>query len=108
MAHRIHLLDSGQDFSCRPDQHLLQGMAECRATLAFQASIPVGCRGGGCGVCRIRVLGGDYETRKMSIRHVTPEEQSDGVLLACRVFPRSDLRIKLMPIETPTAESSSA
>ncbi len=108
MAHRIHLLDSGQDFSCRPDQHLLQGMADCRATLAFQASIPVGCRGGGCGVCRIRVLHGEYETRKMSIRHVTREEQSNGVVLACRVFPRSNLSVELMPIATPTAESPAA
>ncbi len=65
-------------------------------TISMLEAIPVGCRGGGCGVCRIRVLSGDYETQKMSRKHVRPEDQAIGMALACRVYPRSDLTVEVM------------
>lgn len=57
-------------------------------------TIAVGCRGGGCGICRVRILSGDYRCKVMSREHISPEDQLHGVVLACRVYPESDLLIR--------------
>ncbi len=57
--------------------------------------IDVGCRGGGCGVCRVRVISGEYTTRRMSAKHVTEAEQAEGLALACRLIPSSDVVVEL-------------
>ena len=68
--------------------------------------IPVGCRGGGCGVCRIRVIDGEYELKKMSRKHVSETEQEQGVALACRVYPLGDMKIEVLAVETKVAVAS--
>lgn len=95
MKHRIDLVDDGEQFLCGEDSHLLQGMRSYRPGLPLLDSIPVGCRGGGCGVCRVRVRGGDYETLKMSHKHITKEDEAQEIVLACRVFPRSNLIVSV-------------
>jgi|GEM_PF-608930 len=57
-------------------------------------SVRIGCRNGGCGVCRVRVFSGDYVTTKMSRDHVSKEEEAEGYALACRLYPKSDLVIE--------------
>lgn len=96
MKHAIRLVDTNEDFLCSEDQHLLQGMQTFRMGMKMLDTIPVGCRGGGCGVCRIKVIEGEYESKKMSRKHVTEEEQAGGVVLACRVYPRSELRVEVL------------
>jgi ferredoxin len=98
MKHRVSLVDTQQDFLCREDQHLLQGMQNFRLGVPMLEAIPVGCRGGGCGICRIRVLSGEYECLKMSRKHIPEEDQARGIVLACRIFPRSDLRIEVLSL----------
>lgn len=61
-------------------------------------SIPVGCRGGGCGRCRIRVISGEYHCKKMSRVHVSAEAEAEGFALACRLVPQSDLVIQLAKV----------
>jgi ferredoxin len=56
--------------------------------------IPVGCRGGGCGVCKIEVVSGTYVIGKMSRVHVSLEDEARGIVLACQVRPRSDLVVR--------------
>ena len=56
--------------------------------------IPIGCRGGGCGTCRVRILSGTYRTRKMSRAHVSEADERAGIVLACRLIPESDLAVK--------------
>lgn len=58
--------------------------------------IPVGCRGGGCGVCKVQVVEGAYHTRKMSRACLSEEEEADGVVLACKLFPESDLALQVV------------
>ena len=87
-----------QEFFCGEEQNLLQGMRSFQLGVPMLEAIPVGCRGGGCGICRIRVLSGDYKTEKMSRKHVSEEEQARGMALACRVYPRSDLRVEVMTL----------
>lgn len=56
--------------------------------------VNVGCRKGGCGACRVRVVSGTYTTIKMSRAHVTEAEEAEGFALACRIFPASDMEIE--------------
>ena len=58
--------------------------------------IPVGCRNGGCGVCKVQVVSGAYETRKMSRAVVSAEQEAQGCVLACKLHPRGDLKVKVI------------
>ncbi|MEX2961661.1 2Fe-2S iron-sulfur cluster-binding protein [Microbulbifer sp. TYP-18] len=93
--HRIVVkTPDGGDFTARSDRSLLVAMEQ-----AGKSFIAVGCRGGGCGKCRIRILRGDYVGKRMSSAWVTPEMAAEGTALACRVFPRSDMLIEPAPPE---------
>ena len=96
MKHRVTLEESGEEFFCTEEQHLLQGMQTFRVGAPLLKVIPVGCRGGGCGVCRIRILSGEYEAKKMSRKHIPEDDQARGIVLACRIYPRSELTIKVL------------
>ena len=78
-------------FFCREDQHLLAGMAAMG-----KRGIPSGCHGGGCGVCKVRILKGEIDTLVMSRKYVSKTERLNGVVLACRTFPRSDIRLEVI------------
>lgn len=78
-------------YRCAEGQTLL-GCLE----LAPRRNITVGCRGGGCGVCKVQIVSGQYTSRCMSRDHISSTEQASGVVLACRVQPRSDLRLRVI------------
>ena len=98
MRYTVAVAGEKQGFSCAPEQNLLQGMRDFRLGVPLLDAIPVGCRGGGCGICRIRILAGEYGVDKMSRKHVPEEDQADGIALACRVYPRSDLAIEVLSL----------
>ncbi len=89
--HNVEIVDTNETYFCREDQHLLAGMASMG-----KRGIPSGCHGGGCGVCKIHVLQGEVETGAMSRKYVSEEEERDGVVLACRTFPRSSIKLKVI------------
>ncbi len=89
--HLIHIDNSAEDYLCAPDQNLLRGME-----VLGRRGIPVGCRGGGCGVCKVRITAGEYEARKMSKSCVSDEELAQGIVLACRAFPRSEVSLTVV------------
>jgi ferredoxin len=101
MAQRfeIRLEESGEHFSCGDDQRLLHAMLNQGV-----ASIPVGCKGGGCGVCRVQILTGEYSTLKMSRNHISEGDEKEGYALSCRLIPKSNLSLRLAP--KPSAERS--
>jgi ferredoxin len=88
---------------CPPGVNVLRAMVGAGAS-----PIPVGCRSGGCGVCRIQVLAGVYSTGPMSTRQVPPNDAANGVALACRLHPASPLRVTVLgrrPATAGTAET---
>ena len=87
----VTIEDSGDRLTCAASDNVLRAME-----VLGRKGISVGCRGGGCGVCKLRVTEGAYRTRKMSRACVTAEEEASGVVLACRLFPDSDLRVKVV------------
>lgn len=88
----IFIEDNGETFTCPPQRNVLKAMEQLG-----RKGIPVGCRGGGCGVCRVRVLhGGLYRAGKMSREQVPIEDEQQGICLACKLFPEGNLRLKVL------------
>ena len=87
----ISIEETGETYRCSENETVLDGMARLG-----KKGIPVGCRGGGCGVCKVQVRAGDYRKRVMSRAHVSAEDESEGRVLACRIFPTSDLRLTVL------------
>lgn len=88
MKYKIAIENTGEQYECGDDRNLLAGMEKLG-----RKGIPVGCRNGGCGVCKVKVTDGQYMTRVMSRAHVTGEEEANGIVLACRAMPQSELRL---------------
>ena len=86
--YEVHIENTREAYGCAGDRTLLGGME----ALA-RKGIPVGCRGGGCGVCKVRIEAGSVRTDKMSRAHVSAEEEAQGYVLACRAYPTSDVRL---------------
>ena len=88
MKHEVLIEDTGERYDCDEQETVLNGMARLG-----RKGIPVGCRGGGCGLCKVQVLSGEFDCGRMSRRHVNAIDREQGLVLACRLFPRSDLAI---------------
>ena len=91
-AHTVTVVPEGSGYACAAERSVLHGMEHAGAQ-----GIPVGCRNGGCGVCRVRVLAGTYTTRKMSKAFVTEADLAEGIVLACRTTPTGDLTVQCCP-----------
>lgn len=83
--------ETGESFRCSPLETLLVGMERLG-----KKGIPVGCRGGGCGVCKVEITAGTYVKRVMSREYVSVEDEAAGRVLACRVKPTSDIRLQVL------------
>jgi ferredoxin len=73
---------------CRPGDSALDALKR------GGGSLPVGCRRGGCGVCRIKLVNGTVDRRKMSRAHVSEADEAQGFALACCVYPTSDIEVE--------------
>lgn len=78
----------------QPGEHIVKAMGKVNHEHDMN-----GCCGGGCGICRIRVLEGEFTTKKMSARQVSEEDKQNGYYLGCRVFPTSDMRIEYVGLK---------
>lgn len=87
-------------FACRSDQNLLAAMIGARRT-----SIRVGCRAGGCGVCRVQVTRGAFASQKMTRSRISEADEAAGIVLSCRVMPQSDLVLVPLPLKGGAALS---
>ena len=91
MIHRISIDSTGESFACAENVHLLEAMEMARCH-----GIPVGCRNGGCGACKVRVTAGSYQTRKMNRAVLSAAEEAEGCVLACKTYPRGDLAVHVL------------
>jgi ferredoxin len=69
---RVHGVETG--FDCARSESVLAAMGQAGAR-----GLTVGCRNGGCGVCRVQVLAGDYETGQMSAAQISADDHARGV-----------------------------
>jgi ferredoxin len=91
MAHQVTIENTGEVFPCSGEVNLLAA-----AEQALCREIPVGCRNGGCGACKVRITAGSYQTRKMNRAVLSAAEEADGFVLACKTYPRSDMLIHVL------------
>ena len=93
-SHLVTVLGAGSrrisSFACSEDEPVLAAMLRARC-----GPVVCGCFGGGCGVCRMRVVSGRFAKAKaMSRAHVSEADERDGVALICCVKPLSDMEIE--------------
>jgi ferredoxin len=82
--------DNGKAFTCKEGESVLLAMQRLGIP-----GVVIGCRGGGCGVCRVRVTQGQYRLGKISRSYVNEAEIAQGIVLACRLYPESDIEMIL-------------
>lgn len=87
----VCVVQTGETFPCALDESLLKGMLRLG-----RKGIPVGCLNGGCGVCKVRIVEGTVRALgPISCAHVSAEEATDGLTLACRAAPTSTVRLEV-------------
>ncbi|WP_201800117.1 2Fe-2S iron-sulfur cluster binding domain-containing protein [Beggiatoa leptomitoformis] len=91
MTHTIFIKNNAEQFPCQAHKTILQAMEGLG-----RKGIPIGCRGGGCGICKVHVNAGHYHTQTMSREHVSELEQKNGYALACRLYADSALDISVV------------
>jgi ferredoxin len=89
--HTVTIEDDGSSYRCAESLTLLEGMESLG-----KKGIPVGCRGGGCGVCKVQVVSGSYAKRVMSREHISEQDEAQGCVLACRVRPTSPIGLRVI------------
>lgn len=63
------------------------------AALSSGIPYPHSCRSGECGNCKTRLLKGEVKHEPYSKDALTDEEREQGLILACRARPKSDIEI---------------
>ena len=89
--HTVRFVETGETLACSDQHSLLQSMERLG-----RKGIPVGCRNGGCGVCKVHIVEGSCSRRVMSRAHVPLEEEQAGFALACRINPTSDMAVRVV------------
>lgn len=93
-SHSVEVVGSSmQTVQCADDQRLLD------AFLRNGVYLPNSCNQGTCGTCKVKVLCGTVDAPTPSDTVLSPEEQTNGYVLACQSTPRSDTRIEV-PLDT--------
>jgi ferredoxin len=91
MSYQVTIVDTDETFRCGVDINVLAAMEQ-----ACCHGIPVGCRNGGCGACKVRITSGSFHTKKMNRAVVTAAEEADGCVLACKLYPQGDITVKAL------------
>jgi len=91
-SYEVLLIQTGEVYACSENESLLAGM--CRLG---RRGIPVGCLGGGCGICKVKVVRGEVASLgPISRAHVSEEEEREGYTLACRAAPKGAVTLEVV------------
>lgn len=74
------------------------------AALGQSIDYPHGCRSGRCGACKSRLLDGEVDLLPHTPFALSAEERAQGLILACRALPRSDVTVAWLGDEDEVAE----
>ena len=88
-TYTITLLPMGEVLPCSPGETVLSAILHAGARVVF------GCTGGGCGVCKMRLISGHLDYGRYSAAVLSEEERREGFFLSCQAMPVSDLTIQL-------------
>ncbi|MDR2839531.1 MAG: CDP-6-deoxy-delta-3,4-glucoseen reductase [Azonexus sp.] len=88
MSYQITVQPSGRQFTAEVGESLLDAAQRQGLTL------PHGCRNGGCGVCKGKVLAGSVDYGRAEAHRLTEDDKAAGFALFCCATARSDLVIE--------------
>ena len=79
------------EYDCAPN------VTPLRAARDLFIPFPTGCQRGGCGMCKVKVLSGEYDQELVRSQDaLSDEELANGFALACCMTPKSDLDLITM------------
>jgi len=86
----VTILPDGVHVEARDEETLLRALA--RAGLRYR----VGCKRGGCGICKVQLKLGEvrYE-RPIADSVLSDDERVEGICLSCRAVPITNIAIEL-------------
>lgn len=81
---------TGEVIFLDPEETVLSGLY--KAGYAYT----VGCRRGGCGICKVDCREGTFVyNRPIADSVISDEERTDGTCLSCRAVPEGDITIEM-------------
>ena len=81
---------SGEVIYLDPDETVLSGLYKAGYAYA------IGCRRGGCAVCKVDCLSGQFDyDHPIADTVLTDGERVDGTCLTCRAIPDGDITIEM-------------
>ena len=89
MPYTVSLVPLGDRVECRGDETVLSAILRAGAKIMF------GCRGGGCGTCKMRLISGRVDHGRCSTAVLPESEKTEGAFLSCQARPLSDLTVEL-------------
>ena len=89
MKHRVTILSSNVSFDIEPSQTILE------ASLLAGINIPFGCRNGGCGSCKAKIISGKVFCEEYQQNAMTDEEKSNGYTLCCKSYVSSNIELDI-------------
>lgn len=84
MTYRFTITDWPGPVEIHPGESILD------AVLRVGVPISHGCRSGTCGACKAKLVSGQIELKSHSIYALPDRERTDGLILTCRAYPKSD------------------
>jgi len=88
MSHQITVQPGGRQFVAEPGETILD------AALRQGVALPYGCRDGGCGSCKGKVLAGSVDHGAARAPALSDEDRAAGMALLCCAGARSDLTLE--------------
>jgi ferredoxin len=88
-TYTITLLPMGDVLTWSPGETVLSAILRSGARVFF------GCTGGGCGVCKMRLISGYLDYGRYSAAVLSEDERREGFFLSCQARPVSDLTIQM-------------
>lgn len=77
------------------------------ASYRARINIPLDCRDGACGTCKVHVESGEYDGGDYIEDALTDEEAEQGYALACQMMPESDCVVQI-PTDSSVAKTAAS
>lgn len=87
--HMITFTPVGETVACHPDETVLAALLRSGAKVLF------GCRGGGCGTCKMRLVAGRVDHGRCSAAVLPDDEKAKGAFLSCQARPLGDVTVEV-------------
>jgi CDP-4-dehydro-6-deoxyglucose reductase len=86
----VSIQPTGEVIHLEPGETVLSGLY--KAGFAYT----VGCKRGGCAICKVDCLEGEFGySHPIADSVISEEERADGTCLSCRAVPEGDITIQL-------------